>query len=95
MQEKELTKAFNRLEEIDSSISSLTEERRKLTSEYHVELLEKDVTTVKYLLQVLAGLKTDKAIEFVEYHELTSVIEEVIDSIEEEIRSSKGVANIG
>ena len=33
MQEKELTKAFNRLEEIDSSISSLTEERRKLTSE--------------------------------------------------------------
>ncbi len=83
--EGELTNAFNRLEEIDSTISSLTEEKRKLTSEYHVELLEKDITTVKYAIQVLTGLKTEKAIETVEEFELIELIDDVISNLEEEL----------
>lgn len=86
---EEVASVVNSIEDIDSKIAELQQEKLSLTSEYHVELLEQDLRTVKKVEHILRNLLTKKASESVEDYELLGVIEEVISDIKEELKEVK------
>lgn len=75
-----------KIENIDSKIATLTTEKKKLTEENHEELLKHDLKTVNHAVDILEGVKTKKAKDLLEYHEVIGVIEDVTSGIEEELK---------
>lgn len=82
----EVENAVNYIEDIDTKIAELEQEKLKISSEYHVELLEHDLRTVKKVEHILKNLLTEKATESVEDSDVLGVIEEVISDIKEELK---------
>ena len=82
----EVVSVVNKVEDIDSKIAELQQEKLSLTSEYHVELLEHDLKTIKYAVDILEGVKTKNAKDLLEYHEVIGIIEDVTSGIEEELK---------
>ena len=83
MIKEDVETVVNKIEEIDSKIDSLTQEKGKITSEYYVELLEHDKKTIKDVAIILSNLKTEKATNLIEEYDVLGNIEEVISEIKE------------
>ena len=82
---KDVEAVVNTIEDIDSEIGKLTQEKEKLTKENHVGLLEYDLNTIKKVYATLKHLKTEVAIESIEEELVLDNLEIVIERIEEEI----------
>ena len=96
MVKEDVKTVVNKIEEIDSKISSLTQEKGKITSEYYLELLEYDLGVISEVEYTLKGLKTERAKEIIE--EETNIYEdlaEAVNSINYEIKDIKGAAKNG
>lgn len=87
--QEEVTSVVNSIEDIDSKIEELQQEKLSLTSDYHEELLEHDLRTVKKVEHILRNLLTEEASECLETYEILGVIEEAISDIEEELKDIK------
>lgn len=85
---EEVGTVVNKIEEIDSQIALLTQEKGRITSEYYVELLEHDVETISKVETVLDNLKTEKASELVEEYDVLGTIEEVIERLKAELKEA-------
>lgn len=89
MVKEDVETVVNRINEIDSKINLLSQEKVKITSEYYVELLEHDLETISDVLEVLEELKTEKATNSVEENEVVTFLLNVSSDIEEEIERLK------
>ena len=89
MAKEDVETVVNRINEIDSKINLLSQEKVKITSEYYVELLEHDLETISDVLGVLEELKTEKATKSVEENEVVTYLVDVSSDIEEEIERLK------
>ena len=89
MVKEDVETVVNRINEIDSKINLLSQEKVKITSEYYVELLEHDLETISDVLGVLEELKTEKATKSVEENEVVTYLLDVSSDIEEEIERVK------
>ena len=89
MAKEDVETVVNRINEIDSKINLLSQEKVKITSEYYVELLEHDLETISDVLGVLEELKTEKATKSVEENEVVTYLLDVSSDIEEEIERVK------
>ena len=86
---EEVASVVNSIEGIDTKINELQQEKLSLTSEYHVELLEHDLRTVKKVEKVLSNLLTENASEYIENYEILVGLEDVISEIEGELKEIK------
>lgn len=89
MVKEDVETVVNRINEIDSKINLLSQEKVKITSEYYEDLLEHDLETISDVLGVLEELKTEKATKSVEENEVVTYLLDVSSDIEEEIERVK------
>lgn len=84
MAEKKET-IVNKIEEIDSEIESLRQEKVKLTAEHFQILLEHDLKTIQDMIVILRNLKTDYVSALLGEYDVLEPFEEIIEIIEKDL----------